>query len=225
MERYTDVESRRLLPQFMQRDRFDVAMSEVFDWFGKDASDISRPYSTWNVIDLLDSDELDELADEMGISYYYRSASIEEKRSMIRESRLIQRKLGTKWALEKVIGIYFSSPTKVIEWFDYEDGPGSPNHFLLETPYTKKLLGESSRFTAVLSGVKRKSSVIDKIRAVYESSTGFECGAETQCRRTDVTNASIQKETISISAGDALAASAGSFLAVSTSTMTEATRA
>lgn len=171
MERYNEVEARQLLPAFMRSDSFDTALSKVVDMFGADAAAVSRRYSVWDFVRYMDGPELDALAAEMSIGYYDVTASVEAKRNIILSARRVQAKLGTKWALQKVLDIYFSSATRVIEWFDYDEGEGQPNHFRIETEYTPETAVESARFLKVLNDVKRKSSILDKVEAVIESST------------------------------------------------------
>ena len=171
MERYDEVEARQLLPVFMRADDFDTALSKVVDMFGADASAVSRGYSVWDFVRYMDSDGLDALAAEMSIEYYDRTASVEAKRDIILSARKVQAKLGTKWALQKVLDIYFTSATRVVEWFDYDEGEGQPNHFRVETEYTPKTAAESARFLKVLNAIKRKSAILDKIEAVIENNS------------------------------------------------------
>ena len=171
MERYDEVEARQMLPVFMRADDFDTALSKVVDMFGADASAVSRGYSVWDFVRYMDSDGLDALAAEMSIEYYDRTASVEAKRDIILSARKVQAKLGTKWALQKVLDIYFTSATRVVEWFDYDEGEGQPNHFRVETEYTPKTAAESARFLKVLNAIKRKSAILDKIEAVIENNS------------------------------------------------------
>lgn len=161
----------QLLPSFMRADRFDASACEVVDQFGREASSAVASYSVWNAVDSMSARQLDALASEMNIEYYDGSASVEAKRGIIKSARAVQAKLGTKWALQKVLDIYFSSQSRVVEWFDYDGAPGEPNHFTIETEYTPSTAQESSRFLAVLNAVKRKSSILDKVEAVIETSS------------------------------------------------------
>lgn len=171
MARYDEVGSALLLPAFMRADAFDAAVCEVVDAFGAQIAARIAHYSVWDAIGSMGGDELDTLAEEMGIGYYDKAASLESKRGIVRAARAVQAKLGTKWALEKVLDIYFTSATRVVEWFDYDGQPGQPNHFTIETEYTPKTAEESARFLAVLNAVKRKSAVLDKVEAVIETSS------------------------------------------------------
>lgn len=169
MARYDEVSCTHLLPSFMRADLFDVSVCDVVDHFGQETSSAVAAYSVWNAVDSMDARQLDALASEMSIEYYDGSASVEAKRGIIKSARVVQAKLGTKWALQKVLDIYFSSQSRVVEWFDYDGAPGEPNHFTIETEYTPSTAQESARFLAVLNAVKRKSSILDKVEAVIET--------------------------------------------------------
>lgn len=171
MARYDEMDCVQLLPSFMRADRFDASVCDVVDQFGREMSNAIASYSVWNAVDSMSARQLDALAKEMGIEYYDGSASVEAKRGIIKSARAVQAKLGTKWALQKVLDIYFSSQSRVVEWFDYDGAPGEPNHFTIETEYTPSTAQESSRFLAVLNAVKRKSSILDKVEAVIETSS------------------------------------------------------
>ena len=169
MARYDEMESRWLLPTFMRSDAFDDAMAAIVDELGGDASGSTRAYSVWDAIDDLDEDAIDALADELNILWYDRLATLESKRNVVKNCKRIQAKLGTKWALEEVLNLYYSGNTVVTEWFDYARARGEPNHFMIETEYTASTDAETRRFMSILNKIKRKSAVLDRVYAVISS--------------------------------------------------------
>ena len=183
MARYDEMESRWLLPAFMRADPVDDALADVLDTFGADVSEATRIYSVWNHIDDLDDGDLDALADELNILWYDRLAPTEAKRNIIKNCKHIQAKLGTKWATEQILRIYYSGDTKITEWFDYEGAHGDPNHFTIETDYTPETGVETSRFMEILNHVKRKSAILDKVIAVVGGEATIETVAWSQERR------------------------------------------
>ena len=185
MGRYDEMKSRWLLPMFMRAHPFDDAMTEVVDGYGADMSAHTRKYSVWNAIDDMDEDEIDALADELNILWYDKLASLESKRDVVKNCKHIQAKLGTKWATEQILGIYYSGATKVTEWFDYERTRGDPNHFMIETEYTPQTRAETIRFLGILNKIKRKSAILDRVYAVISSSATVEAGAWMQDVRTE----------------------------------------
>ena len=78
---------------------------------------------------------------------------------------MVHSRLGTKWAVEKIITEYFGSG-RVREWFEYE---GEPFHFKIisgnPTITNEKLL----EFLGLLDKVKRQSAVLD---GIYITLTG-----------------------------------------------------
>ena len=68
-------------------------------------------------IDELDEATLDVLAYDLHVDWYDYSYPIEVKRRTIRDSIQVHRRLGTKYAVEKVLGAVYPG-TKVEEWFE-----------------------------------------------------------------------------------------------------------
>ena len=66
-DRYDDIESLWLLPEFMRSDAFDAEMSAIVDDFGADVSAATRTYSVWDSNDVLGEATLDALAEELNI--------------------------------------------------------------------------------------------------------------------------------------------------------------
>lgn len=185
MARYDEMKSRWLLPVIMRSDAFDDGMAGVVDEFGADVSKLTRPYSVWDAIDILSEPQIDALAEELNILWYDPLASLESKRDIVKNCKHIQAKLGTKWATEQILNIYFSGDTKITEWFGYERTRGDPNHFIIETEYTARTAAETIRFMLILNKIKRKSAILDKVYAVMSQSAAVEAGAWMQHVRTD----------------------------------------
>ena len=177
MARYDEIEFRWLLPVFMRSDAFDDAMASFVDEFGEDMSEVSSPYSVWDAIDDMDDDEIDALAEELNILWYDKLAPLDSKRGVVKNCKRIQAKLGTKWALEEILNLYYSGNTVVTEWFDYARARGEPNHFIIETEYTASTDAETRRFMTIIDKVKRKSAILDKVYAFISSEASAEAGA------------------------------------------------
>ena len=183
MARYDEMKSRWLLPMLMRADAFDDAMAGVVDAFGSDASASTRNFSVWDAIDDMGEAAIDALAEELNILWYDKTAGLEAKRNAIRNCKRIQAKLGTKWATEEVLKVYFTNDTQIVEWFDYADEEGEPNHFKIVTDADVDTEEEAARFLAVLNKVKRKSAILDKIVGVVSAETEQETQAWVQTLR------------------------------------------
>lgn len=82
-------------------------------------ADESRVYSA---IEQLPEKILDVLAIEIRSLYYNEKLPIEKKRELVKNSMQWYTKAGTPSAVEELIQTVFGMG-KVVEWFDYEEGP------------------------------------------------------------------------------------------------------
>lgn len=175
--KYYEASAAWLMPAFMRRDDLDASLAGILDEFGADLHELTHTYPTWGFIDELADGELDELAEEMSVTWYDRTASVESKREVLRSARLIQRKLGTKWAIEQVLNVYFPD-SELIEWPSYG---GTPGHFRIESEYDTTDTGKINRFLRILRSVKRASQVLDDIILTERS----ESACLARCRTSD----------------------------------------
>ncbi|MDD6812451.1 MAG: phage tail protein I [Lachnospiraceae bacterium] len=153
-----------LLPTFMRTDETDIALSAAVDRITESLSARVKLLTTWDQIDYMSAEELDMLADELHISWYDKNASTNIKRSIIKDSDIVHAKLGTNWAVMRVIKTYFGEG-KIVDWFDYE---GKPHHFKIETVNQSILKEKEKAFLEILDAVKRKSAVLDAIELVCD---------------------------------------------------------
>lgn len=154
-----DIEFLKLLPAFMREDSAVIGMSKGVDEVIKMFAGFADNMSTWAAIDKLTEAELDELAWELNIQWYEHDAAIEIKREIVKNSDLVQQRLGTKWAVENVITTYFGSGN-IKEWFEYE---GEPGHFKIESTNPSVTNEQFNKFMRILNKVKRKSAYLDGV--------------------------------------------------------------
>lgn len=160
-----EVKFLQLLPQWMQNDDTDKSIAESLDKNVKDICSRKAVLSKWNdaAIDAMSEKHLDLLAYELNITWYLYDASIERKRKIVKEARHVHWKLGTKWAIEYVLSIYFTS-AEVHEWFEYG---GEPGHFKV-TSKGEELHRNDATFVKVLNSVKRFSQHFDEVEVERE---------------------------------------------------------
>lgn len=154
-----DIEFLKLLPAFMREDSAVIGMSKGVDEVIKMFAGFADNMSTWAAIDKLTEAELDELAWELNIQWYEHDAAVEIKREIVKNSDLVQQRLGTKWAVENVITTYFGSGN-IKEWFEYE---GEPGHFKIESTNPSVTNEQFNKFMRILNKVKRKSAYLDGV--------------------------------------------------------------
>lgn len=161
----SDIEFIKLIPQFMRNDAAVRGLAAGIDSIIPQLAAEIEKLSTWDCIEKLSAKELDELAWELNIPWYDTGAPIEVKRNLILDSDNVYKKLGTKWAVEKVINTYFGDGY-VEEWFQYG---GEPGRFRIYS--TNPTLNEAqfSEFLHLLNKVKRASAKLD---GVFISLTG-----------------------------------------------------
>lgn len=155
----------RLLPAFMRDDEavkaLAAAMDEIIPQFARGAELLT----TWDHIDQLSEDELDALAWELNILWYDKGANLPTKRDLIKNSDMVYKHLGTKWAVEEVIRTYFGDGS-VQEWFEYD---GTPGHFRVNSTNPTLNNERLNEFMNILGKVKRHSSKLD---GIYITLTG-----------------------------------------------------
>ena len=155
----------RLLPAFMRDDAAVRGLSAGLDEIIPGLAQSLSRLTTWDRIDELTEDELDELAWELNILWYDKAAGIDAKREIVKSSDEVYRHLGTKWAVESVINSYFGEGY-LREWFEYD---GEPGHFRVYSTNATINNERLVEFLNLLYKVKRASSKLD---GIYITLTG-----------------------------------------------------
>lgn len=154
-----DLEFIRLLPRFMRGDLALQGLASGIDQIVPPLHESIDILTTWNHINELSEEELDDLAWELNIFWYIKSANIDTKREIVLNSDKVYRKLGTKWAVENVITTYFGEGY-ITEWFQYG---GEPGHFRVYSTNPSISEERLTEFIYILTQVKRHSSHLDGI--------------------------------------------------------------
>ena len=155
----TTIEFICLLPQFMRNDEAVQGLSAAIDEIVPGLSESLGVLTTWNEVDRMSEAELDALAWELNILWYDTGATIDIKRELIKNSDMVYKKLGTKWAVENVIDTYFGEGN-VQEWWEYG---GEPGHFNVLSPNPSVNNEKLNEFLSILSKIKRASAKLDAI--------------------------------------------------------------
>lgn len=155
--KFKDLKSRRLLPEWMREDSYDVGLSQASDKALVDLYNELPILNRWNRIDEMTEAQVDALAWELNIPWYMSSLDLDTKRAMVKESDLMHAKLGTEYAVNRIIQRYFGTGT-VKAWYDYD---GEPYHFRVETDQVQKVSENYALFLELLDKIKRASAVLD----------------------------------------------------------------
>ena len=121
-------------------------------------SDESRVYCA---IDQLPEKILDVLAVEMRSLYYDEDLTVEKKREIVKNTMQWYTKAGTPAAVEELIQTIFGVG-KIVEWFDYEEGPFTRGTFDI---VTSALLEKDiiEKFASIIKKVKNTRSHVRRI--------------------------------------------------------------
>lgn len=157
------IDMKKLVPFFMRDDNAVNAMAEA-------VNDVMSHYDadklrTWDQLDKMTHEELDELAWELNVLWYNSAGTLAQKREQIKTSDDVWRTLGTRHAIETVISQLFVKG-KLLEWWEYEGG--KPHHFAVEVHDPSVVTPDGEReFRRILEIVKRKSQILDAITIIY----------------------------------------------------------
>ncbi len=162
----------KLLPQFMRDDSAVIGLANAINGLIPDLAEHVQNLSVWDRVDNLSEEELDYLAWELNILWYEKSASIEIKRQLVKNSDIVHQRLGTKWAVEYIISTYFGDGT-IEEWFEYD---GDPGHFRVLSSNPSLSNDRLVEFLSLLEKVKRASAKLDEIIISNSGDTSFTWG-------------------------------------------------
>jgi len=184
--RLDDVNFQELLPSFMREDATDVSLADSISDYFKDMSYSMAVLEKWTdkAIDRMSEAYLDLIAYELNVTWYLYDADIAQKREIIKHARRIHWKLGTVWAIEQVLAIYFTSAS-VTEWFEYG---GTPGHFKISTQYPELYVNDAN-FIKVLNSVKKYSQILDEVSLSNEvKHTAYAVACTTSTLRNAITD-------------------------------------
>lgn len=161
-----DCRFENMLPMWMREDSANKSIAEAVNIMVTEYVKKIESLKKWTNIDEMQEEFLDQMAWELNISWYRYDANVVQKRHIIKNAKKIHQKLGTKWAMEQVLSIYFDEST-VLEWWQYG---GEPGHFKIQTFNTATVNRDAECFLTVLNDVKRYSQVLDNIEIISKSS-------------------------------------------------------
>ena len=154
-----ELDMTKFIPLFMRDDECVKAMASAVNDIVSHID--ANKLRTWDQLDKMTGDELDELAWELNVLWYNAAGTLEQKREQIRTSDDVWRTLGTRHAVETVISQLFVKG-KLLEFWEYEGG--KPHHFMVECYDPNVLTPDGEKeFRRILEIVKRKSQILDSI--------------------------------------------------------------
>lgn len=148
------------------------ALSKAFDEQMMKLLDYSEIVFFYCNVKGLPEPMLDIISNNFNIAGYDKSYDITIKSQLILEAFLVKSKLGTPYAVEKIVSTIFGSGI-VEEWFEYGS---EPYYFRIDSANPELLQEDEKKFLSILEKTKNVRSWLEKIRIILESETPFYVG-------------------------------------------------
>lgn len=171
----------RTLPSVLKNDARFNAFAVVVARQIKTLLDDADIVSVYAGIDALPEAVLDILAYDFKVDWYDYTYTLEQKRQTLKESFLVHKHLGTKFAVEKAISAIFPN-TSVEEWFEYDGNPYSFRLSIIVDDLLNVDKTNQQRVIALANYYKNLRSHLDQVKYAIEAQpvemycTAFCCG-------------------------------------------------
>jgi phage tail P2-like protein len=157
----TELTLLALQTAFMQKDLTTQGMCQAVQGHLRELATSTYSILMYQSLNTLGDTEfahnlVDELAWQFHCDWYDKSAPIETKVALVKQSIKMHQTKGTPQAVIDLLNTAFPSDTILLEWFDYD---GEPFHFKIMTSSLENELA----FRKALSTVKNARSVLDSI--------------------------------------------------------------
>ena len=161
-----------IVPVFMRDDKTVRGLCAAADAMFQKL--ISAVHIAWwrKYIEDLSAGQLDEIAKQIGISWYDDSADLMSKRSVLKNYENVLAIAGTPDAVRFAVKDLFGD-VEIIEWQNYG---GDPYHFKLLVN-AKLTEDNTKRFTSAIEGAKNVRSIIDSLETVRKANVPIYIGA------------------------------------------------
>ncbi|NFH90893.1 phage tail protein I [Clostridium botulinum] len=166
-----------LQTSYLQKDVFVQALCKALNPYFKKLSDSIRLVYIYGRIDELDEEAIDSLAWQFHVDFYDYTLSLDQKRELVKKSKMLHRIKGTPKAVEEAATTVFGK-TKLQEWFEYG---GKPYFFGLNVDITE--VGctpeELKKLDNLIKAYKNKRSWVDYINLFIASKGNIYVAATT----------------------------------------------
>lgn len=173
-----DIDFTRLLPAPLKSDSTMLALGVSISDTLQENIRLARLDIIYPRIDELDELTLDILARDFHVDWYDDTYPIDAKRSIIKSSVRVHKRLGTKFAVVRAIGDIFPN-SEVQEWFEYG---GTHHRFRIILDLTNaKTPPRLSQIVKAAKFYKRLSAHLDEV--IYQMSATISIITETEIHR------------------------------------------
>lgn len=174
----SELDFLRLLPAFMHDDKTVIALCKAVNELLGPPCGRLKTIRTWDQIENLNENELDEMAWEQDVDWYdSQNMTLNEKRATIKLAQQIKRKRGTKWAVERLISAYIGDGY-VLEWYENDiEGFTNPYTFVALTTNTEIDQESYTKFIEAVKVAKNERSRISGVFYFWQQGqdSGIEC--------------------------------------------------
>lgn len=147
------------MPRILTEQDWVKAIADAALKLHKQTMEFTQGSQVFTSIDTVSEEVLDSMALEFNISWYRQDSPIQVKRDVIKASYAVHAKLGTPWAIEKLMSDFYG-PVEVREWWEYG---GEPGHFKLICANEEVTNTKKEEAMALLSACTRASNAMDDI--------------------------------------------------------------
>ena len=154
-----------IVPVFMRDDKTVQGLCAAADAMFQKLIDAVRIAWWRKYIEDLSADQLDDIAKQIGISWYDDSADLASKRSVLKNYENVLAIAGTPDAVKFAVKDLFGD-VEIIEWPEYG---GEPYHFKMNVN-AKLTEDNTKRFAAAVAGAKNVRSIMDSLETMRKSS-------------------------------------------------------
>lgn len=161
-----------LVPTFMRDDRTVRRLCAAADAMFLKLIDAVHLAWWRKYIDELEADQLDDLAKQIGITWYDDGADIISKRNVLKNYENVLAIAGTPDAVKYAVKDLFGD-VEIIEWPEYD---GQPYHFkmLVNAKLTED---NTKRFESSIAAAKNVRSIIDSLETMRRTSVTVRVGS------------------------------------------------
>ncbi len=154
-----------IVPEFMRDDRTVRGLCAAADAMFKQL--IKAIHLAWwrKYIDELDADQLDDIAKQIGISWYDDASDLFSKRNVLKNYENVLAIAGTPDAVKFAVKDLFGE-VEIIEWPEYG---GEPYHFKMLVK-AKQTEDKTKRIYTAREGAKNERSILDSLETMRKSS-------------------------------------------------------
>ncbi len=159
MKDVTQIKFVDLLPESIKQDEQVIAAAKALDNELQTIIEATRKLAFLETLDEQPEEIVDELAWQRHVDFYKPDLPLEQKKALVKNSKIMHMRKGTPAAVEDLIAAVFGEG-KVVEWFEYG---GEPYHFKVVTNDYTLANERSEEFIKALNTVKNARSWLEKI--------------------------------------------------------------